>query len=108
MRKGIDANRDTIAGILKNSLMLVTALNRHIGYDAAVGQIFEDPGTYRIRVAPLAMEATTVGGEVHRLLPHEQIPMIADRHGRRPRRGGGSRAPLRPPRARCRNLTTPL
>ena len=35
VRKGIDANRATIAGILKNSLMLVTALNRHIGYDAA-------------------------------------------------------------------------
>ena len=35
VRKGIDANRETIAGILKNSLMLVTALNRHIGYDAA-------------------------------------------------------------------------
>ncbi len=35
VRKGIDANREMIAGILKNSLMLVTALNRHIGYDAA-------------------------------------------------------------------------
>src|SRR5438477_122173 len=30
VRKGIDANRERIAGILKNSLMLVTALNRHI------------------------------------------------------------------------------
>jgi fumarate hydratase class II len=35
VRKGIDANREAIGGILKNSLMLVTALNRHIGYDAA-------------------------------------------------------------------------
>jgi fumarate hydratase, class II len=35
IRKGIDANREAIAAILKNSLMLVTALNRHIGYDAA-------------------------------------------------------------------------
>lgn len=34
-RKGIDANRKQIAGYLQNSLMLVTALNRHIGYDAA-------------------------------------------------------------------------
>ncbi len=34
-RKGIDANRKQIAGYLANSLMLVTALNRHIGYDAA-------------------------------------------------------------------------
>ena len=35
IRKGIDANRKQIAGYLQNSLMLVTALNRHIGYDAA-------------------------------------------------------------------------
>jgi fumarate hydratase class II len=34
-RKGIDANREQIAAYLNNSLMLVTALNRHIGYDAA-------------------------------------------------------------------------
>jgi fumarate hydratase, class II len=34
-RKGIDANRPAIAKILKESLMLVTALNKHIGYDAA-------------------------------------------------------------------------
>jgi fumarate hydratase class II len=35
VRKGIDANRKQIAQFLNNSLMLVTALNRHIGYDAA-------------------------------------------------------------------------
>jgi fumarate hydratase class II len=34
-RKGIDAHRKQIAAYLHNSLMLVTALNRHIGYDAA-------------------------------------------------------------------------
>ena len=34
-RKGIDADRPRIAAFLSNSLMLVTALNRHIGYDAA-------------------------------------------------------------------------
>jgi fumarate hydratase class II len=34
-RKGIDANRAAIKRILTESLMLVTALNRHIGYDAA-------------------------------------------------------------------------
>ncbi len=32
---GIEANRERIAGHLKNSLMLVTALNPHIGYDNA-------------------------------------------------------------------------
>ena len=35
VRKGIDANRKTIDRILNESLMLVTALNRYIGYDAA-------------------------------------------------------------------------
>ncbi|QJW96816.1 class II fumarate hydratase [Frigoriglobus tundricola] len=35
VRKGIEANREQIAAYLNNSLMLVTALNRHIGYDAA-------------------------------------------------------------------------
>lgn len=34
-RKGIDANRKQISAYLNHSLMLVTALNRHIGYDAA-------------------------------------------------------------------------
>ena len=35
IRKGIEPNRKQIAAYLSNSLMLVTALNRHIGYDAA-------------------------------------------------------------------------
>jgi fumarate hydratase class II len=35
LRKGIEANRKTIDRIVNESLMLVTALNRHIGYDAA-------------------------------------------------------------------------
>jgi fumarate hydratase class II len=30
---GIEANRETIAGYVRNSLMLITALNPHIGYD---------------------------------------------------------------------------
>ncbi len=34
-RTGIAANEKQIAAYLNNSLMLVTALNRHIGYDAA-------------------------------------------------------------------------
>jgi fumarate hydratase class II len=32
---GIEANREVIAGYVQNSLMLVTALNPHIGYDKA-------------------------------------------------------------------------
>lgn len=33
--KGIEANRDRIDKIMNESLMLVTALNPHIGYDKA-------------------------------------------------------------------------
>ena len=33
--KGIEANRDAINKIMNNSLMLVTSLNPHIGYDKA-------------------------------------------------------------------------
>ena len=33
--KGITANEEVIAGYVQNSLMLVTALNKHIGYDKA-------------------------------------------------------------------------
>jgi len=32
---GITVNADTISGYVRNSLMLVTALNPHIGYDKA-------------------------------------------------------------------------
>jgi fumarate hydratase class II len=32
---GIEANRDRIAKLMNESLMLVTALNPHIGYDNA-------------------------------------------------------------------------
>ena len=35
MQSGITANRDRIETLLHESLMLVTALNEHIGYDAA-------------------------------------------------------------------------
>ena len=34
-KKGIELNRDQIDHYLRNSLMLVTALNQHIGYDNA-------------------------------------------------------------------------
>ncbi len=33
--EGMQANHEVIAGYVKNSLMLVTALNQHIGYDKA-------------------------------------------------------------------------
>jgi len=33
--EGIEPNKERIAGLLRNSLMLVTALSPHIGYDKA-------------------------------------------------------------------------
>jgi fumarate hydratase class II len=47
---GIDANREAIARHLSNSLMLVTALNPHVGYDNAARiakKAFEDGSTLR-------------------------------------------------------------
>ena len=35
LQDGIEANRERINALLHESLMLVTALNPHIGYDAA-------------------------------------------------------------------------
>jgi len=45
--KGIEANRDKISQILNESLMLVTALNPHIGYDkaAAIAKLAHKEGT---------------------------------------------------------------
>lgn len=45
--KGIQANRDNITRILNESLMLVTALNPHIGYDnaAAIAKTAHREGT---------------------------------------------------------------
>jgi fumarate hydratase class II len=48
--EGIEANREVIAAYLKNSLMLVTALNPHIGYDNAAKvakKAFADNATLR-------------------------------------------------------------
>lgn len=47
---GIEANRDQIQHFLSNSLMLVTALNPHIGYDNAAKvakKAYEERGTLR-------------------------------------------------------------
>ena len=48
--RGIRANRDTIRAHLENSLMLVTALNPHVGYDQAAriaGKAYSDGTTLR-------------------------------------------------------------
>ncbi len=69
VRKGIDANRKQIAGYLSNSLMLVTALNRHIGYDAAatIAKTAHHNGTTlreeAIRLAPPTQDGTPLTAE---------------------------------------------
>ena len=69
VRKGIEANRKQIAGYLSNSLMLVTALNRHIGYDAAakIAKTAHHNGTTlreeAIRLAPPTKDGTPLTAE---------------------------------------------
>jgi fumarate hydratase class II len=55
--RGIDANRERIAELLERSLMLVTALTPHIGYDrsAEIAKRARDDGT-TLRQAALALE----------------------------------------------------
>ncbi len=66
VRKGIGAHREQIAAYLKNSLMLVTALNRHIGYDAAakIAKIAHHNGTTlreeAIKLAPPLQDGSGV------------------------------------------------
>ena len=69
MRKGIDANRKQIAAYLQNSLMLVTALNRHIGYDAAakIAKTAHHNGTTlreeAVKLAPVTKDGTPLTAE---------------------------------------------
>jgi fumarate hydratase class II len=66
IRKGIAANKPVIEGILKNSLMLVTALNKYIGYDAAakIAKTAHKNGTTlreeAVKLAPLLKDGTGV------------------------------------------------
>ena len=55
---GIEPNKDAIDGYLKNSLMLVTALNPHIGYDNAAKvakKAFAENSTLREAVVELGL-----------------------------------------------------
>jgi len=52
---GLEANEDRIATHLENSLMLVTALNPHIGYDNAA-KIAKDAHTRGITLRESALE----------------------------------------------------
>jgi len=57
---GIEPNRDRIAENLERNLMLVTALNRHIGYDkaAAIAKKAQKEGT-TLRAAALELGYVT-------------------------------------------------
>ncbi|KAF4322533.1 hypothetical protein BBO99_00002930 [Phytophthora kernoviae] len=71
---GIEANRDQIDQLMKNSLMLVTALNPHIGYDKAskvAKKAHQDGATLRETV--IALEYLT-GEEFDRFVrPDEMV-----------------------------------
>ena len=70
VRPGITANTKQIDKILTESLMLVTALNRHIGYDAAatIAKTAHKNGTTlreeAIRLAPKTKDGTPLTGEL--------------------------------------------
>jgi fumarate hydratase, class II len=71
---GIEANRPSIAAHLRNSLMLVTALNPHIGYDnaAKIAKKAHTEGT-TLREAAVALQLLS-GEEFDRLvLPEDML-----------------------------------
>ena len=59
---GIELNRDQIDHYLKNSLMLVTALNPHIGYDKAA-KIAKHAHQKKISLREAAVELGFLSGE---------------------------------------------
>jgi len=70
---GIEANRPSIAAHLRNSLMLVTALNPHIGYDnaAKIAKKAHAEGT-TLREATVALQLLS-GEEFDRLVRPEDM-----------------------------------
>jgi fumarate hydratase class II len=60
--EGIELNRERIAEHLKNSLMLVTALNPHIGYDNAA-RIAKNAHKKGISLRESAIELGLLTGE---------------------------------------------
>ena len=60
--KGIEPRRDRIAELLQNSLMLVTALNPHIGYDAAA-QIARTAHAQGLKLRDAAIASGKLTGE---------------------------------------------
>jgi len=60
--QGIEPRRDRIAELLQNSLMLVTALNPHIGYDAAA-QIARNAHAKGLKLRDAAIASGKLTGE---------------------------------------------
>jgi fumarate hydratase class II len=60
--KGIELNREQIDKDVKNSLMLVTALNPHIGYDKAA-QVAKNAHKKKISLRESAVELGFLTGE---------------------------------------------
>ena len=73
-RKGIDANRKQISAYLNNSLMLVTALNRHIGYDksAEIAKKAHHEGT-TLKEAALALGYLTEAEYDSMVVPEDMV-----------------------------------
>ncbi len=72
--KGIEPNREQIAAHLKNSLMLVTALNPHIGYDNAAKvakKAYEDNST--LKEAAVALGQLTAEEFDEKVRPEKMI-----------------------------------
>jgi len=71
--KGITANEEVIAGYVQNSLMLVTALNKHIGYDKAA-QIAKEAHAKNISLREAAVSLKILTAEEYdRLVVPEKM-----------------------------------
>ena len=71
--KGITANEEVIAGYVQNSLMLVTALNKHIGYDKAA-QIAKEAHAKNISLKEAAISLKILTAEEYdRLVVPEKM-----------------------------------
>ncbi|WP_394829935.1 class II fumarate hydratase [Pendulispora albinea] len=71
---GIEPNREVIARHLSNSLMLVTALNQHIGYDnaAKVAKLAHEKGT-TLREAVVELELLTAAEFDEKVRPEKMV-----------------------------------
>ena len=62
MRWGIELNRERISQLLNESLMLVTALNTHIGYDIGAEIAKKRTKRLTLKASALALAISREGG----------------------------------------------